>query len=292
MALTSPHFIDPPVPCALNIGKRVVALDLDGTVLGTDFKLAELTAAVVRAVQQGGTLVVIATGRTLRSARPVARSMGLTAGPIITHQGAQVREIATGDVLYGTTIPLAPAQEVLTELECADVTTTVYLDDVIYVSHLTPQLERYRASSGVDMRVVGRLADALDSPPTKIVVNGDAARLDEIQQQLRLRFEGRLNVAKSWPIFLEIAAMGVSKAAALRFLAERDGFGAADVIAFGDSAIDLDMITWAGMGVAVSDAPEEVRRAADHVCGPVEDQGVAHFLLDLAGVDGPTGGHA
>ena len=220
-----------------------MALDLDGTVLGTDFTLAELTTAVVRAVQRGGTQVVIATGRTFRSARPVARSMGLTAGPIITHQGAQVREIETGDVLYGTTIPLAPAQEVLAELECADVTTTVYLDDVIYVSHLTPQLERYRANSGVDMRVVGRLADALDSPPTKIVVNGDCrSRLDEIQRQLRSRFDGRLNVAKSWPIFLEIAATGVSKAAALRFLAARDGFGAADVIAFGDSAIDVDMI--------------------------------------------------
>jgi Cof subfamily protein (haloacid dehalogenase superfamily) len=264
---------------------------LDGTVLGTDFALPELTATVIQAVQQGGTQVIIATGRTFRSARPVARSMSI-AGPIVTHQGAQVREVESGDALYSTTIPLVAAREVLAELEHEEVTTTVYLDDVIYVAHLTPQLERYRANSGVDMRVVGALATGLEAAPTKIVVNAEATLLDEVQRRLRARFDGRLTVAKSWPIFLEVAAHGVSKAAALRFLAERDGFAAADAIAFGDSAIDIDMLEWAGMGVAVAGAPDEVKRVADRICGPVADQGVAHFLLDLAGIDHPTCGHA
>ena len=269
---------------------RVLALDLDGTILGTDFALPELTTAVIQAVQQGGTQIVIATGRTFRSARIVARSMGLS-GPMITHQGAQIRDIESGDALFSTTIPLAPARDVLAELEREDVTTTVYLDDVIYVSHMTSQLERFQTNTGVDIRVVGPLSIGIEAPPTKIVVNGDAERLDEVQQRLNSRFDGRLKVAKSWPIFLEIAAAGVSKAAALRFLAAREGFTAADVVAFGDSAIDIDMLEWAGLGVAVASAPDEVRLAADRLCGTVGEQGVAHFLLDLAGAGLPLGDH-
>ena len=291
MALSSPDQIDPPLPHCLDIGRRVLALDLDGTVLGTDFSLPELTTTVIQAVQRGGTQVVIATGRTFRSARIVAGSMSLS-GPMITHQGAQIRDIASGHALFSTTIPLESARDVLAELADEDATTTVYLDDVIYVSHLTPQLERFRTNTGAEIRVVGPLAQGIASAPTKIVVNGDAERLDAITSRLRARFDGRLKVAKSWPIFLEIAAAGVSKAAALRFLAAHQGFMSEDVIAFGDSAIDIDMLEWAGMGVAVASAPEEVRRAADRLCGTVEEQGVAHFLLDLAGVRLPLGDHA
>jgi len=284
MTLSTPRDALPgAIPASIDIGRRVLALDLDGTIVGEDLKLPPFTARVLRAVRAGGTEVVLATGRMFRSALPYAQALGLT-GPMVNYQGAMITDIGSRRVLLHRPLPLPLAREILQPLEAAGHTVNVYVDDRLYLRELTPASERYRLISRVEVNVVGGpLTEFLQTPTTKIVVTGDPPVLDELAAGLRARYDGRLYVQKSLPFFLEIAHPDVSKSRALAYLGRRHGFAPEDVLAFGDGHNDVDLLTWAGRGVAMGNAGPEVQAAADTVCPPVWEQGVARYLLAQAG---------
>jgi len=266
----------------LDIGYRVVALDLDGTILPRDLELSPFTVRTLTGLREAGVAVIIATGRMYQSALRYARALDLT-GPLVAYQGAMIKDIASSELLLHRPIPVALAREVLLPLEAENHTINVYIDDVLYVKEWTDEVRRYQRISQVEVHAVGALSVYLTQPTTKIVVTGEPALLDRLQETLTAVFAERLYIAKSLPFFLEIAAPDVSKSRALAFLGGRLGFGAHDVIAFGDSYNDVDMLEWAGLGVAMANAPDTVRAAADAVCPSVDDDGVARFLLRLAG---------
>jgi hydroxymethylpyrimidine pyrophosphatase-like HAD family hydrolase len=102
--------------------------------------------------------------------------------------------------------------------------------------------------------------------------------IDDLDRRLRARFGDHLFIAKSLPIFLEVASPGVSKGAALEFVCERLGVDPADTVAFGDGANDHELLETAGFGVAVEDAEPSLLRIADWTVPPVAEDGVAGFL--------------
>jgi hydroxymethylpyrimidine pyrophosphatase-like HAD family hydrolase len=97
--------------------------------------------------------------------------------------------------------------------------------------------------------------------------------------RLRAAFGDRIIAVKTWPFFLEVTNPTATKAQALEILGALLGFEARDVLAFGDSYNDADMLAWAGTGVAMADAPAEVAAVADERCGTVEEDGVARYLM-------------
>jgi hypothetical protein len=98
---------------------------------------------------------------------------------------------------------------------------------------------------------------------------------------MKERFDGRLYISKSLPYFLEFAAPGVTKGAGLEFLAQRMGFTRAETVAFGDGENDVELLQWAGYGVAVENAHARVKSVADWVCPSAEEEGVAGVLEAL-----------
>jgi Cof subfamily protein (haloacid dehalogenase superfamily) len=280
----------PRVPRRLSLEHRVVSLDLDGTILPRDFRLRPFTVEVLAALRRGGVDIVINTGRMFRSALPYAEELELT-GPLICYQGALIKMISTGEVLRHEPLALDVALDVLGLLEPGGHSVNVYVDDILHVERITPDIARYLSVANVEVREVGRLSEFLSTPTTKIVVGGEPDLLDRVAESLRSAFPD-LYVLKSLPFFLEIGSPLVSKSSGLAYLGERWGFGRGDVVAFGDSYNDIDMLAWAatpdpvsglrGLGVAVANAPEEVRSAGNAVCASVDDEGVARFLLDLA----------
>ena len=106
-------------------------------------------------------------------------------------------------------------------------------------------------------------------------------QLDRLEERLAEQFAGRLWVSKSLPFFLEFAAEGVSKASGIAFLAERLGFSAAQTVAFGDADNDLELLEWAGYGVAVENAAASAKAVADWVCPPAAAEGVAAVIEAL-----------
>jgi Cof subfamily protein (haloacid dehalogenase superfamily) len=153
-----------------------------------------------------------------------------------------------------------------------------YVDDELYVAAATPEAHAYADLNKVEMHVVGDLREWLRDAPTKLVAVGDPQALTELENELKPRFAGTLFVSKSLPHFLEFAHPDVNKGSGLTFLAERLGFTPEQTVACGDGENDRELLDWAGLGVAVANAHDEILARADLVVPDVEHEGVAVLL--------------
>jgi Cof subfamily protein (haloacid dehalogenase superfamily) len=223
--------------------------------------------------------VVVVTGRMVQSLRRVIPA-GVLHDPVICYQGAAVVG-ADGEWLLHVPIEVGLAREAIAVVEAAGYHPNVYVGDELYVSRATAGSEAYASFQQIALHEVGDVKAWLVDPPTKIVCVGDPDALDDLGASLRERFAGRLWVTKSLPKFLEFATAGVSKGSGLQFLSERLGFSCEATIAFGDGENDVELLEWAGYAVAVGNAHERVKAAADWVCPPAADEGVAAVLEAL-----------
>jgi Cof subfamily protein (haloacid dehalogenase superfamily) len=212
-----------------------------------------------------------------QSARPYALEAGIEE-PLICYQGAVVADPVSGEFLRHEPIPLELARETIAAVQEAGFTLNVYVDDELYVADVTQQARRYAGFQHIVIHAVGDLLAWLEQPPTKLVVIDDPEVLDGLEAQMKTRFDGRLYISKSLPYFLEFASPEVTKASGLAFLAEHLGFARERTVAFGDGENDVELIEWAGYGVAVENAHERVKAVADFVCPRVDEEGVAQVL--------------
>ena len=238
------------------------------------------TRAAIRAAREAGIHAVVVTGRMFRSVRPYLDEAGLD-DPAVCYQGAVVADPATGEFLLHVPVPLDLAREAIAAVEEEGFGLNCYVDDELYVAEITAEARRYADFQHLELHVVGRLLEWLDSPPTKLVVIGDPEVLDGLEARLKERFRERLYISKSLPFFLELAHPDVTKASGLGFLAERLGFAAGETVAFGDGENDVELLEWAGYAVAVANAHERVLAVADFVCPSVDEEGVAQTIEAL-----------
>jgi Cof subfamily protein (haloacid dehalogenase superfamily) len=221
--------------------------------------------------------VIVVTGRMFRAVLPYLVEAVLD-DPVICYQGAVVADPATGAFIRHVPIPRATAIEAIDAVVAAGFHLNAYVDDLLYVAEVTPEARRYADFQGLEIHAVGPLHDWLQDDPTKLVAVGDPDALDELEAELKPHFAGRLFVSKSLPYFLEFAHPDVSKGAGLQFVAERLGFDSAHTVACGDGENDRELLDWAGFGVAVANAHEDVLARADLVVPSVEEEGVAALL--------------
>jgi Cof subfamily protein (haloacid dehalogenase superfamily) len=219
---------------------------------------------------------VIVTGRMYRSAKRYLDDLGLS-GPIVCYQGAVVAD-AEGHFLRHVPIPLEPAREAIAAIVAGGHHLNVYVDDELYVSEVTPEARAYADFQDLPIHPVGDVLAWLHTPPTKLVAVGERHVMDELEIELKERFDGRLYISKSLPEFLELAAPGVTKAEGLAFAAELLDVDLSRIVAFGDGENDVELVRAVGYGVAVANAHERVLEAADFVCPRDRDEGVAQVL--------------
>jgi Cof subfamily protein (haloacid dehalogenase superfamily) len=212
-----------------------------------------------------------------RAARPYALDAGIE-DPIVCYQGAVVAEPVSGRWLRHVPIPLELARETIAALNEEGFGLNCYVDDELYVAEITPEAKKYADFQGLTLHRVGDLLLWLDKPPTKLVVIDEPEVLNGLKQRMIERFGGRLYISTSLPYFLEFAAPEVTKAAGLEFVAEHVGFARERTVAFGDGENDIELVEWAGYGVAVGNAQDDVKQVADFVCPSVDVEGVAFVL--------------
>ena len=234
------------------------------------------TLAALARTSGAGLPVIVVTGRMVQSLRRVLDPAGLH-DPVICYQGAAV-VAADGTWLLHVPIELRLAREAIAAVEEEGYDPNVYVGDELYVSRVTPGSRAYADFQQIPIHPVGDVKAWLPDPPTKIVCVGDPDALDGLGERMRERFAGRLWVTKSLPKFLEFATLGVSKASGLAFLSERCGFARGRTIAFGDGENDVELVEWAGYGVAVENAHDRVKAIADWIAPSAEDEGVAQVL--------------
>jgi Cof subfamily protein (haloacid dehalogenase superfamily) len=221
--------------------------------------------------------VVLVTGRMFQSVRRYALEAGID-DPVVCYQGAVVAEAQSGKWLRHVPIPLDLAREAVAALHGEGFGMNCYVNDELYVAEITPGARQYADFQHLELHVVGDLLEWLREPPTKLVVIDDPIVLDGLEERMKARFDARMYISKSLPYFLEFASPNVTKAAGLDFLADYLGFAPDRTIAFGDGENDVELVEWAGYGIAVANAHERVKAVADFVCPPVDDEGVAQVL--------------
>jgi Cof subfamily protein (haloacid dehalogenase superfamily) len=223
--------------------------------------------------------VIVVTGRMVQSVRRALEPAGLH-DPVICYQGAVVVD-GDGTWLRHEPIPFELAREALVFAAGEGYSPNVYVGDELYVATVTPEARNYAEFQHLTIHPVGDLLGWLAEPPTKLVLVGEPEALDAVEARAKAAFEGRLYVSKSLPYFLEFAADGVTKGAGLAFLATRMGFTREETVAFGDGENDVELVEWAGYGIAVENAHERVKAVADWICPSAEDEGVAQVLESL-----------
>ncbi len=201
-----------------------------------------------------------------RSARLVAARLGVDRGPIVCYQGALVADLASGEELRHVRMDGAVAAEVVRHVNEMGRHLNVYIDDLLYVERVTEWARLYAEQVEVGIHTLDDLAgEVVRRPPTKLVLVSSAADVEEILPGLQERWRGRLYVTRSQAGYIEFTDASVSKSGALAWLCARLGVPREQVVTLGDGMNDVDMLEWAGLGVAVAEAAQPVRAAADLV---------------------------
>ncbi len=257
---------------------RLVAIDLDGTLVNDRLEMDPRDVAAVKAATAAGVTVVLATGRMFKSSLRYAGPLGLT-GPIINYQGAVVREIASGDVWYRCELTMPMQQRVLAFAEPRDWHVNAHVDERVYTARARPEADLYARVAMVPYEVVGPLSKWVKQDSTKMVlVDLDPADVPKRIAELTAWMGDVGRVTRSLDWFVEVINPQVSKSRALALVADRLGIAQAEVCAIGDNLNDQDMVSWAGFGVAMGNAPEALKAGAKYVTGPIGEAGVAQVI--------------
>lgn len=265
--------------------RLLLALDLDGTLLNSALEISEENRHQLQEFQRQGHLVTIATGRPLQGARRYAHELGLTV-PLIINNGALVAE-ANGRTHNFYPVAVQAGRELLQYCRAHDLPCSFFLDEEIYMLRPCPLAERLHQTHDLAIPKVAEDPEAIiGKGVSNYVITLEPDQVDVICEQLQAEFHTRLHVVRSGKHFLDVFQPGVSKGRALEVLAQSLGIQQSNVIAVGDNHNDLEMLEYAGLGVAMAGADRTVKMAADYVTTANDQDGVANLVKKiLAGGD-------
>jgi hypothetical protein len=191
-----------------------------------------------------------------------------------------VKNTLSGEVLYFKPVPRKPAIEVLKYFKSAGVHCHSYYNDQLVMESLSAEGKFYSQLAGVEIVLVDDLIARLDTEDAMkiMAISHDEKQLLDMERNLKLNYGDNLHITRSKPYFLEVMHVQANKAKALEVVARHYGIHRQEVMAIGDSYNDLEMIEWAGLGVAMGNAFEPVKEAADFVTTSNEEEGVAEAL--------------
>jgi Cof subfamily protein (haloacid dehalogenase superfamily) len=267
---------------------RLLVLDIDGTLAGPSNQITAPVLEAIQQVQQRGIAVAIATGRMYRSALRFHQAVGSTL-PLMAYQGAFIKDPQTQRLLRHTPLPRHLALEILAYLAPlearSDLSIHLYIDDQLHVRAIIDDTKAYAERSGIEPVAAGDLAELLNQnsaiDTTKLLtLSENVDLLSEVLADLSQRYPtDDLYLTRSVEQFVEATHPLAHKGEAVRYLAEELlDLSPSQVMTVGDNYNDLEMLRYAGIGVAMGDAPEPVKQGADWVAPGVEADGVAAAL--------------
>ena len=268
------------------VSPRLVATDLDGTLVRTDGTISDRTRAALRTVEEAGSVLVLVTGRPPRWMHPVVEATGHR-GLAVCANGALVYDLHTERVVRSYALDAGAAAQVVASLrrDLPGITFAVEKGPVDGVPSGFGREAAYRARWDNGEVEVAPVSELVAGGVVKLLARHADLSSDDLLAAARSSLRGLAEATHSSADgLLEISASGISKASGLASLADEHGVEAADVVAFGDMPNDLPMLAWAGHGVAVENAHAEVLAAADEVTRSNDDDGVAVVLERLFGV--------
>lgn len=262
---------------------RLVATDLDGTLVRSDGTVSPYTHDVLIAVEDLGVPVVFVTGRPLRWAREVFEYVGAH-GLAIVSNGALVWDVAADEPRLERPIPREVVLDVARLIRAAVPGSAFAVETVRAFAHEPDFLPRIALPEDA---VCAPLDQLVDDPVVKLLARHEELAAEDYWRRAEKAVDEQVTITwSSTGTLLEISAADVTKASTLALLAEELGVVAQDVVAFGDMPNDLPMLGWAGTSYAMADAHASVRAVADHVAPGHDEDGVARVLAEIFELEG------
>jgi Cof subfamily protein (haloacid dehalogenase superfamily) len=261
---------------------RLLAIDLDGTLLTPlpDKHITPRTYRALRKAADAGMIIVIATGQTISVLQNVCAKLPLSA-PQIIENGAIIADIHTGAIFHEQFIPPDLILPALDTLRTLGLYRAYHMLHRVYVDKDTPRARNWYRPPVAPVIEIEDVASLYPLPCVKVAGIGEENTLREKRRQLERIFDGKLYVAQSSFDIIELLHPEVSKGNALSIIAKDLHIKPEEIVAFGDNHNDIGVLQLAGLGVAMSNAHEEVKMAAGYIAPSNAEDGVAVVIEDL-----------
>ena len=262
---------------------KLIATDIDDTLLRKDKTLSPVTKAALIQAQENGVIVAVASGRLPYGVRPYAQAldvfryggyyMGFNGGAIMNSRDELIGKSFL-DSKY-----IHPVYDILRP---SSATTMVHKGSIIYADSKVNDYTHIESDViGLPLNVVDDLPSFIDWDIHKFLISGDPAELRELERQLLEKLGDEVDIYLSAPWFLEVMPKGTNKGTGLQKICDNAGVDISEAIAFGDSYNDIYMLKAAGLGIAMGNAEDAVKEAADTVTADCDSDGIAVALKEL-----------
>lgn len=266
---------------------KLLVLDLDGTLTNSKKEITRHTKETLIKAQEAGLKVVLASGRPTYGVAPLANELELQKyeGYILAYNGGEIIDWKTRELMYEKQLD----SDLLPYLyRCAkenDFAIVTYENEYVLTEKPDDEYVLKEALLNVmKIKKVDNFLEAVKHPITKCLIVGEPSRLALLEKEMYEKLKDRMGVFRSEPYFLELVPKGIDKAQSLSVLLEEIGMTKNEMIAIGDGFNDLSMIQYAGLGIAMENAQDVVKQAADFITLSNEEDGVAYavekFYLD------------
>ncbi len=256
---------------------RILASDMDGTILRDDKTISEETKEALRAFREAGGYLIVSSGRPYPAMTGYLKDLEPNA-PMVTYNGAKIVDPGDGHALFEVGMLEEDAIRIMREGEKRGHTVIVWTDDVLYGNELNENMEIYVYGTDT-IPIKYESCDFFKGRSvTKIILNDEPAKIAVTMKDMETAGLKETTWATSGLEYLEFFSSKVSKAVSVDKVAKMLGLSKEDVVAVGDGRNDLEMIKYAALGVAMKNAPEDVRDGADWVTDSNEEDGVAKLI--------------
>lgn len=260
---------------------KLIALDLDGTLNNSKKIITNKTKDALIKAQQLGVKVVLASGRPTAGLYREAEVLNMKEynGMFLSYNGAKVVEYTTNKCIYEKALSSEDTHKMLKHLKKFSVNVMVTSGEYLLVEDIDGYKSEYEARlNNLKLKQVDDLDKYVDFQPNKILISAEPEYLALVADEIKEPFGDRLSIYFSTPFYLEVMANNIDKAQALDKIAKHLGIESDEVIAFGDGHNDIPMIEYAGLGVAMANAVDDLKAAANEITLSNDDDGIAYIL--------------
>lgn len=260
---------------------QMIVLDIDGTLTNSKKVITPKTREMLLRIQKAGKKLVLASGRPTPGIMGLADELEMdkNEGFILAFNGGRVINYGTSEVIYNRTIPVKLIPDIYQTAMEAEVGILTYTEsEIILGSEENPYCEIEAKINGISMRRVEDFVGFVDFPVNKILMPAEPEKVLAAQTLMRNRLGWELNIFRSEPFFLEVVPQSIDKAYSLEKLLEHLGIRREQMICCGDGFNDTSMIKFAGLGVAMANAQEEVKAEADYITASNDEDGIVQVI--------------
>lgn len=255
---------------------KMIVMDMDDTLLRDDHTISNENKEAIKKAQEMGVKVVLASGRPSFAMKEIAKD--LNTEYMISYNGAVISNLIEDSIMFEKSLSMETAHELYEISKENNVYVHTYVNDDIITEKNNEYTEIEAKITGMEIKTIEDFKKAVQGNVIKVLMLEEPSYLKKVEEKLKPQILDKLNMVISKPYFLEFTEKNIDKASSIERLINKLGIKQEEVIAIGDSYNDLGMIKYAGLGVCVGNAPDDMKIHADYISKTNMEHGVAHTI--------------